>query len=451
MRRDFDMFAPGTKFLLHETGDPCAPWSLSMNADENPHLCHLWGSGNNGAAGQQGAGATQVKSGGQGQMSPNDANMYARNLITRGSANQPPAITMLQPIFTATYTSGVNTTVTVPVRPVGLIKRFWVKVTGTITAGAQNLSLTALGLANFWSSVVLTDFMNNQRIQTTGAHLNLISSAKRRRVFGAAMTTDTPNGFGNIFTATEQAPATINATLTGNFQHFLEVPCAYSDHDLRGAVWGNTVNAAAQLQLTVGTGVLVATGADPTLAVYQSAGAAAGTLTTFTVTVYQEYFDQIPSDRNRKPILPLIDLSYAYTLINTTMAGVPVVNTDNAYAYPNFRQFLSTAVVYDNGGTLNIGTDITNFQLQSANFTNIFKLDPITAALRARLILGDDCPKAMYYFDHRDRPIDTQQYGNITLTINPSTVNANASVLVWLEALAVMNLITQAGSYGQGV
>jgi hypothetical protein len=64
-----------------------------------------------------------------------------------------------------------------------------------------------------------------------------------------------------------------------------------------------------------------------------------------------------------------------------------------------------------------------------------------------RLILGDDPPSGTYYFDHRHRPIDTQQYGNITFDINPSAVTSSASVvLLGLEALGIRNLITQAGS-----
>jgi hypothetical protein len=388
------------------------------------------------------------------QMSPQQANMYARDLIVKGMPGQPPAVEMLQQIFTGTFTSGVNTLVTVPLRNVGLVKRLLVKVTATVTAGAQNLTLTPLGLQNFWSNVVFTDFDNNQRVNTQGWHLNVVASAKRRRVFGAAYTTDTPNGFGNIYTATETAPTTINATTTGALVHYLEVPLAYTDHDLRGALWANTTSATAQLQLTANNGMLIASGADPTLAVYQSAGAAAGTLTTFTVTVYQHYLDQIPKVRSGQnagaPILPLLDLSYAYNLLNTAM-GLPVANQDNLYAYPNFRQFLSTSAIYDNAGVLNIGTDINYWALQSANFTNIFKYDAITAGLLSRDIFGDDVPKGMYYFDHRRRPIDTQQYGNMTLVINPSSVGgASANVLLGIEALAIRNLVTQAGSLASG-
>lgn len=424
----------GDRFLLRGVCDG----SFAVVADiGEPQLC----AAASGAAASGGASSV---------MTAAMANSYARDLIVKGTKTQAPAVDVWQQIFTGTFTSGVGTLITVPIRNVGLIKRFLVKVTATITAGAQNLTLAPLGAANFWGNVIFTDFSNISRINTQGWHCQLIASAKRRRVFGSAATTDTPNGYGNIFTSTEAAPATINATTAGTVTHFLEVPISYSDHDLRGALYAYTTGATAQLQLTANAGMLVASGVDPTLAAYQSAGAAAGTLTSFTVTVYQNYLDQLPVDKTGKVLLPLDDLSYSYILLNTNMP-LPVANQDNLFAYPNFREFMSTAFIYDNAGTLNIGTDINFVAVQTANLMNMIKLDPITLALLTRLILGDDPPKGMYYLDHRHRPINTAQYGNVTLNLNPSTVGgASATVLIGLEALAQQNLVTQAGSVTGG-
>jgi hypothetical protein len=68
----------------------------------------------------------------------------------------------------------------------------------------------------------------------------------------------------------------------------------------------------------------------------------------------------------------------------------------------------------------------------------------------SRLILGDDFPLGMYYFDFRNKPVSTIQYGNMQLLVNPSTVTDNQSnLLVGFESLALINMITQAGSlYG---
>ena len=168
----------------------------------------------------------------------------------------------------------------------------------------------------------------------------------------------------------------------------------------------------------------------------------------FQITVYQNYLDQIPIGKSG-PILPALDLSTAY-LLNYTQAAGLVSNTDNPFPYANFRDFLSTTVIYDNAGTLNTGSDINYFALQAANYTNLIKLDPYTAAFFGRNRMQLDFPKGTYYFDHRDKPISTVQYGNMSLVMNPSTVtNSTSAAYLGYEALALINQVTQAGSlYG---
>jgi hypothetical protein len=203
------------------------------------------------------------------------------------------------------------------------------------------------------------------------------------------------------------------------------------------------------LQFTINPNFSVANTADKTLAVYQSSTAQVGVLSAMTVTVYQNFLDQLPIDPNSGAvILPRGDLQYAYLLNQTSMSGL-VVSQDNGIPYANFRNFLSTMVVYDNqsgGGNLNAGTDINYFSLQAANYTNIFKMDPYMLKLIERTILNDDLPAGAYYIDHRRRPIITSQFGNMQLIINPSTVNAGAAFLVGFESLALINQVTQAGS-----
>lgn len=367
------------------------------------------------------------------------ANAAARQLVLQQSVD------MLQTIYTNTLTTGVGTVINVPLRNVGLVKRFWVRVRATVTAGAQAQNLTPLGASNFFSNVILTDLSNQQRINTAGWQLNMVSSAKRRRPLGSAMTTDTPMGFGDNFTNVMSAPSQIPANGSGEIDMIFEVPCSYTDHDLRGAIYANVNNATFQLQLTVNPNMFVSSVSDPTLAVYQSTGANTATLTTFDIEVMQNYLDQLPRS-NGQIVLPMLDLSTAYLLNNTAVSGV-VQNQDNPIPYANFREFMSTILIYDNAGVLNTGSDITYFALQTANYTNIFKESPKFASFFARTIVGDDFPPGTYYFDHRNKPINTRQYGNMELIINPSNVGgATAAFLIGWEALAIINLVTGAGS-----
>lgn len=379
----------------------------------------------------------------QQQYTAND-NAYARGLITTR------AIDMIQGIYTNTFTTGPGTVINIPIRNVGLIKRFFVQITATCLGNVTNTAArTTLGPQTFLSNVTFTDLSNQTRINTTGIHLSSLATAKRRYPFGSAATTDTPLGYGSNFTKVIAAPSAFPATATNNSVYmFYEIPLSYSDKDLRGAIYANVTNATMNLQLTVNPNLFVASGTDATFAMYQSAGATLPVLTTFAVTVYQNYLDQLPV-ANGNVVLPLFDLSTAYLLNNTSVTGL-VANQDNPIPYANYRDFYSTLIMYDNAGTLNVGSDINYFSIQSANYTNILKYDPYTASLLSRNIINDDFPAGTYYFDHRNKPITTQQYGNMQLIVNPSVVTGSTSqIQVMYEALALINMITQAGSlYG---
>jgi len=380
-------------------------------------------------------------------------NMAIRNLIVHGIPEQgvPPAVDMWQPLNPILANgAGFGSVLTAQLRNVGLVKRLLVVISGTITTIAGNAhTLTPLGLANAFSNITFTDLANNQRINTTGWHLVAVSSAKRRRVWGAALTSDTPLGYGNNY-SNPGAPSAIAAASSGNFQMVFEVPFVRNDHDLRGLIMGSVATATMQVQCTVNPSFCVAAGADPTGAVYQSASATPGTLSNLKFQVYQNYLDQIPRQANGAPILPALDVGTAYVLNNTSSA-TPIANQDNSFPFVNQRQFLSTTMVYDNAGVLNAGTDITAWKLTSANFTNISYLDPLTQAFMGRVRIADDFPKAMYYMDFNDRPIDTSVFGNMQLILQPSNVGgAGAVVLLGWESYGIIGQINQGGSIPSG-
>jgi hypothetical protein len=185
--------------------------------------------------------------------SPAARNFAARNLILRGGQVGPmyfpPAIDMWQPqpvVLPSNPQPG--TVLTFNVRNVGLIKRLVFFFKATITASAQAQTLTPLGLANFISNVTMWDLGNNQRINTTGWHLTALSSAKRRGVFGAAYTTDTPLGYGNNNNRVMYAPPSIAGAGSSEVDFYLEVPFVKSDTDLRGAVYADVTQASMQVR-----------------------------------------------------------------------------------------------------------------------------------------------------------------------------------------------------------
>lgn len=371
--------------------------------------------------------------------SPQQLNQLARSLIMNNS------VEMKQQIFTQTFDPRSVTQLNIIPRNVGLIKGFWVEVTATVTNSGSTTAITPtnFGPANVLSQIVFTDLNNQTRIQTTGWHMEMINTAKARRVYAMAMLTagmDTPIGYGSNWNVISSTASIAASGGTGTIVMRYWVPLAYSDTDYRGAVYANVINATMNLQLTPNPSAVVASG-DSTLACYAGN---TGAITSMTVTVYQVYMDQIPVGKGG-PVLPILDLSTIYELKNTTFTSV-TVGQDFPMQYTNFRDFLSTFAVYYNGSARAAGTDVNYWALQSANFTNIFKLNPYLIALQSRNTIWTDFPLGVYYFNSRQKPIATTQYGNMELILNPSTAGATAYVAVGYEDFGMVNTLTQAGS-----
>lgn len=369
-------------------------------------------------------------------------NMAARSEVLRRGVN------MWQSIASGTIATPLtNNVVNIPIRNVGLLKRMVIELSCTIVrSAAELLTLTQFGPANFLSNVTLTDLNNNQRINTAGWHLHMLATARRQMAFGAAFANDSPVNIGSNFNVIV-APQAVGA-VSQTIRMYYELPISYGDYDLRGAIFANVVNATMNLQMTINPNFVIASTGDPTLAVYQSDGAALGTVGSVTYSIYQNYLDQLPMTSNG-PILPLMDLSTAYLLTNTSAQGL-TVGQDFPIPLANFRDFMSVFAIYDNTKVLNAGTDVNYVGLQSANYTFLLKYGPFMSSLLSRQMIGDDWPKGMYYFDFRNKPVATIQYGNMQLIINPSAVtDATANVLLGYEMLALINQITNAGSlYG---
>lgn len=374
------------------------------------------------------------------------ANMAARQMVVQ------QAYPMMQQIFSTNVDPETQNILNIPPQNVGLIKGFLLKMSVTITnpgAGSSALALTNFGASNLLQNILFTDLQNYQRINTTGWHLFSLNSAKQGRPFLSSTASDSPVGFGSNYTVVK-APSSIATGASGTVNVYYWVPLSYSDTDLTGAIYANVVNATMNMQLTLAkaANAVVANTADPTLAIYQGAGAVAGvTLGNVGVTVYQMYYDQLPMGQ-QGPILPTIDLSTIYELKNTALTAL-VAGQDFNIAYANFRHFLSTVLIYDNengGAYPTPGSDINYMSFRTANYTDAKKADPFTWAALARRRLMADMPGGSYYFDHRDKPIYTTQFGNMNLVVNPSVVNDGAQCLVGWEMLANVNNLVNAGA-----
>lgn len=399
------------------------------------------------------------------------ANAAARNAVLGNSIEALALIYSQSAINPAT-----QTVVNITPRNVGLIRGFYVHIATTFTTGiTTTLTRTTMGPANLLSLVTFNDLSNQQRINCLGWYLPYLDTQRRRnQSFSAELATgvpasaasgvDTPLGLSANFTSQfglagtntpiMSCPATIAPSTANNVIDFwYYIPISYTDRDLRGAIYAGVVNSVMNLQVTFNfTNFQVASTGDPTLGVFASSGAVnAITGWTWAVEVYQDFLDQLPFS-NTGPILPFQDLSWSY-LINTTFFTGMAANQDFPISFPNFRNVQSMTLFYDNGGTMNTGQDIAYLSLQSANYTNIFKVSPAMQAILIRNILHVDMPKGGYYFDFRRKPLSTVQYGNLALVVNPLTVTSTlgpSQFLVGFEQLAMQNQVVGAGSLAGG-
>jgi hypothetical protein len=358
---------------------------------------------------------------------------------------------MMQVIATGTIVPAQMPTINIPFRNVGLVRGFLVKITASVAnTGSSAAALSAWNAANVLSNVTLTDFDNYQRINTTGLHLAMLGTAKEKNPWGSAelaTALDTPMKFGNNYSSISATASLAATTGTGTVQFWYWVPCAYNKSDLRGAIFAGVTNASAYLQLTPNP-VMGSGATDGTLSVYQGSGSVV-TCTSLTYTVYQVYIDQLPrytqGPQQGQPILPPLDISTQYRLGFTSNTGI-TPSQDFPIPFSNFQDFLSLAIIYDQNGTLNPGTDLNYFSLTAANTLQLFKKGPDAQAFQQRLRWQTDMPDGSYLFDFRDAPISTNQSGNMQLNLNAITAAAGSQVLAGFESFAMVQSVLGAAS-----
>jgi hypothetical protein len=368
------------------------------------------------------------------------------------------AVTETQQIYNGTLYPVAQANVNIPPQAVGILTRFWVVATCTLTntSGTETAHLTNNGIANIFQNVRFYDTNNLLRHDTTSLHLTHVAAAKRRHPFAASATWNgtSGNNQANLFSTAPaswgvlQAPATIAPGATATIRALFEVPIACSAQDLRGAIFVNTVNSTMNLYLEFNQNAFVDTGTTPTLddtfAIYNGAP---GTFTSCQLQVYQEFLDQLPMSKGAY-ILPNKALSIAYMLNRSTLSAL-VQGQDFPIPYINFRSYLSSFLIYNNSGSAGgctYGTDVNYLEELAANFAPYFKYDPLFAAYKWREVFQNDAPAGTYYISHRFNPVYTTQAGNRQIIINPKTVNAGAYVYWMSEFFANQNVLQGAGS-----
>jgi hypothetical protein len=68
-----------------------------------------------------------------------------------------------------------------------------------------------------------------------------------------------------------------------------------------------------------------------------------------------------------------------------------------------------------------------------------------------RTKINGDLPNGVYYLDHRSKPINTLQYGNMQILVTPSSVGSSTGSILYVayESLALQGAMSQASSVFQ--
>ena len=405
------------------------------------------------------------------------ANKLANDLIRSQAIEMQ---TQLPPIALSNAINNSGQQVNVIPRNVGLLKGFFVEFNATIknnnAVDPMFVNLSQLSAANFFSNVMFTDLQNNVRINCPSYQLVLLNTIKNKAPFGMAISFNSYDAGtiqwfdgqasvqGSVGLVPWHAPTTALAPGASSYiSGVMHIPIAYSDHDYRGAIYSNVINGQMGLQLTINPAPAFLAGKTPMLCI----GGPGDTSTSLQIlntqiVVTQVYMDQLPIDpKSGLPILPQRDISTIYELKNTTFTGA-VSGNDFPMQYPNFRDVLSSIVLFDNpglgppttqfAGQNNTTPQITNyFSLQAANSTNIFRRTANLNNVMTRAVIGTDMPFGIAYFSYRGKPLSTTQYGNLQLIFNPNATWLQTSPIYhcW-ESFASIATISQAGSLAAG-
>lgn len=355
---------------------------------------------------------------------------------------------------TMTYAAGTPTVVNMLAQPVGLIRRFFLEITGTVNcASTHTATPIGFGVANLLSNVQFTDQNNRLRVNTTGAHLHLRATEVRRRAFGAALLASTgmsdTSGLGDNFPV-QVSPTAVSGGTAQTFTMIFEIPVVNSNQDLRGAVYANQTTSNNQLSFTLNPNFFIYS-ADPYNAGFSMDAALATSLPTLTGlswTLYQDFIDQLPVDNTGFAALPQLDIAYAVCL-QMINPGVQVANVDNLYALPPFNIYQNIMMFWDNytyNGT--VGGDVTYIKTQISNTYILRQWDTLTLAVLTRNSIGCDYPGkigatgfsgAVYSLDFRHKPLSVNQLSSTNIVFRPTTVQSGAALNLGCDYLWLAN------------
>ena len=304
-----------------------------------------------------------------------------------------------------------------------------------ITTGIRMRALTAVDLGagagtaspqapfNLMSNVQLIDYDGTARCNVPGYLLWLMNCVRNRTLWGYH------NFAGGNAVSTEPVVPVTAATANQTLAFWNEIPLAFNkEDDLRGAILSQTALGEMYLNVTWNNSLFAAAQAD---SLYNggTASVAVNAANSLQLQVFQDFL--LPQAVGNAVPIPQIDLLTVYELNSLRTSDNIAINQEKLISYPNARSVLASYLWYVNNGVMTpittavggvITNDISLFRLY-ANGNNILQENTMLSQMfeqRQSMWADGDLRASTYFFDHRNKPVETAVFGNVQLGVTPS-------------------------------
>jgi hypothetical protein len=325
-----------------------------------------------------------------------------------------------------TYNTGLGGTIRIKANNVGVGTKFLLYVTAAVTIGTATAVPSAKAPYNLISRIRFTDYDGTDRFNISGFQLFVLNCVRRRSFYG----------YNNeAATAVLANPVVPTAVGAGVVSFFIEVPLAFDvdnpvvmAQDLRGAMMMQTAVGEAYLNIDFTNSLYTNVDVD---SLYAGAGTTTVALTTalgIGVTCWQEFIMPQAIGPNGEIPIPMIDINTVYEFVgNIRSSDNLAANAQRLFPYPNLRSVIGSYFNFVSGAVL--ANTVTGLKL-IVNANNIIMDDSRDSRwFKQRLFLnGTDIAPGVFFYPHRDRPVETWLFGNYQMGFTPSAVGTNPYV-----------------------
>lgn len=344
------------------------------------------------------------------QMNPLQANYMARQMVLATATRYDLKLAAVQ--------SSSGGQFQFPLNRFGITTGVTVRFTATIdNTGAAALTPSICAPFNAVTGLTYTDFGGIQHTSNAnGAALYIGDGVRRGRLpFAGATPTNIPG-------LVEQ-PSVVQiggAVGTSTIQFSLYIPlCVDPESDLTGAVLSQTGQGTHYVTGLFSNNGLV--GSDPLNYPFT-----AGTATVTNLTIQATQHCLQPQDYQQ---IPNIDLTTVYGFQTQIDTDSIAAGLDHYCYWPNARKIFSAIHIFDNGGALNFGSDLSQIRVLANTNTELQNFTPIDWLMAQRLKFDNqDLFAGFYYRGNRRQPIQISQIGQVATVFTPSSIGVSGPV-----------------------